>query len=412
MLPVSRMMLLMILGVLVQYVNGNQRIIHVSELPNDRKDSVTSGEDDNSLICCVYGNCSCNSLDHALANLTSNVLINITTDVTLSSLVRVSDLENVSIIGHNNPTVNCISAGGIQFTFSHHLIIEDITWNGCGTENHTEPGLKLSNSSNVIIRNSTFQNSIGQAVVFSELSGEVDIKDCNFMNNYNYKGHGALIHYTSQATSQCSRHYFMISNCNFTYNEGASLVYIEHRYSECNDNNITFYCTNFYSNKGISIYIVNQRVCFYGNSLFQSNSANDSAGIYISDHSTIIFDNNSDVTFAHNFAYRGSAVFLTNHSGIIFGQNSVVAFINNSATNGIVYSDDWSNVTFKGNCNVIFGGNSATQSGAAIYSDNSLVTFTENCIVTFSSNYVSTKFNVERSYYPYGGIIIIILYKF
>ena len=52
-----------------------------------------------------------NSLDHALANLTSNVLINITTDVTLSSLVRVSNLENVSLIGHNNPTVNCTVFG-------------------------------------------------------------------------------------------------------------------------------------------------------------------------------------------------------------------------------------------------------------------------------------------------------------
>ena len=111
---------------------------------SDNEDSGTSGEDDNCLTCCVYGNCSCSSLDHALANLTSNVLINITTDVTLSSLVTVSDLENVSIIGHNNPTVNCISAGGIHFTCCNNCIIQGITWDGCGTENisnDTEPGL-------------------------------------------------------------------------------------------------------------------------------------------------------------------------------------------------------------------------------------------------------------------------------
>ena len=82
---------------LISYVDGNQRIVCVSKL--------TNGEGNGT--CCVYGKCSCGSLDHALANLTSNVLINITTDVTLSSLVTVSDLENVSIIGHNNPTVNC-----------------------------------------------------------------------------------------------------------------------------------------------------------------------------------------------------------------------------------------------------------------------------------------------------------------
>ena len=395
-------MLPMILGVVVQYVDCNQRIFYVSELVSDNKDSVTSGEDDDSPICCVYGNCSCSSLGFALANLTSNVLINITTDVTLSSLIRVSDLENVSIIGHNNPTVNCRSVGGISFTFSHHLIIQDITWNGCGTENHTEPGLKLINSSNVMIQNCTFQNSIGQAVVLSELSGEVDIKDCNFISNYNYKGHGALIHYTSQATSKCSRHLF-ISNCNFTSNEGASLVYIEHRYSECNNNNnITFHCTNFYSNKGISIYVVNQRLCFYGNSLFQYNRANDSAGIYISDHSTVIFDNDADVKFVHNFAkYRGAAVFLKNHSSITFDQNSIVTFHDNTATNGTIYADTGSNVTFKGNCHVTFSNNSVTRLGAAIYSVSySYIVFAGNSDVTFLNNVVT---NTEIS--ELGGII-------
>ena len=85
---------------LISYVDGNQlkqRIIHVSKL--------TNGECNGT--CCVYGKCSCSSLDHALANLTSNVLINITTDVTLPSLVTVSNFENMSIIGHNNPIVNC-----------------------------------------------------------------------------------------------------------------------------------------------------------------------------------------------------------------------------------------------------------------------------------------------------------------
>ena len=95
MLSFIRIFLVITLAILVNYVNGsqlNQRIIHVSKLTND----------EGNATCCVYGNCSCISLDHALTNLTSNVLINITTDVTLSSLVRVSDLENVSIIGHNN----------------------------------------------------------------------------------------------------------------------------------------------------------------------------------------------------------------------------------------------------------------------------------------------------------------------
>ena len=83
---------IMFLAALVECSKGNQRIVHVSEAISNDEDYFTTGGEDNSHICCVYGNCTCNSLDHALANLTSNVLINITTDVTLSSLIERSDL--------------------------------------------------------------------------------------------------------------------------------------------------------------------------------------------------------------------------------------------------------------------------------------------------------------------------------
>ena len=110
--------LVIILTIVIQYVDGYQRIVQVSELFSD-DENFTSGDGD-FFTCCVYGNCSCNSLDYALTHLTSNVLINITTDVTLSSLAKVSDLENVSIIGHNNPTVNCRKVGGMHFIFCHN----------------------------------------------------------------------------------------------------------------------------------------------------------------------------------------------------------------------------------------------------------------------------------------------------
>ena len=105
---------------LVQYSDGNQRIVYVSELISDDEDFFASGEDNYSQICCVYGNCSCSSLNQALTNLTSNVLINITMNVTLSSLVIVPpDIVNVTIIGHNNPIVNCKDSGRVCFTSYH-----------------------------------------------------------------------------------------------------------------------------------------------------------------------------------------------------------------------------------------------------------------------------------------------------
>ena len=167
--------------------------MQVSELFSD-DENFTSGDGD-FFTCCVYGNCSCNSFDYALSHLTSNVLINITTDVTLCSLAEMSGLENVSIIGHNNPIVNCRNAGGMHFIFCHNCTIKGIIWNGCGTK--AEPGLKLSYSSNIIIQNCSFQHSIGQAVVLSEVAGDVNINHCQFVYNSHYRGHGAAVHYSS-----------------------------------------------------------------------------------------------------------------------------------------------------------------------------------------------------------------------
>ena len=311
----SRILLVMILA--VKYIDGNQKIIYISD-----NGFSTSGDNDNSAMCCVHGNCSCNFLDQALANLTNNVMINITTDVTFSGVVTTSDLENISIIGHSNPIVNCGSAGEIHLTSCHNCIIQGIVWNGYGIEkidNNTEPMLKLIKSSNVTVQNCTFQNLIGQVIVLSEVSREVNIRDCNFVNNSYYRDHGTIVYYV---VSQYFQLLFTISNCNFTHNKGAkSLVYIENKNS---DFNITFHHSNFYYNHGTSIYVVNQTLYFTGKGFFQYNTAEIGTGIYNTEHSSVIFGENSNTTFIQNSANKiGGAVFSGNNSNIIFDQNSL-----------------------------------------------------------------------------------------
>ena len=280
----SRLSVAIYLAVIILFVSGNQTIVHVSEL---------LGEVGIKTFCCVYGNCSCNSLDYALANLTGNVMINITTDVTLSSLTKPSNLENISIVGHNNPTVNCTNVGGIHFTFCHNCIIQGIIWHGCGSENvdtNAEPGLQLSHSSNITIQHCSFQHSIGQAVVLLEVSGYVNINNCQFVYNSHYRGHGSAVHYSSSKVIN-AQHSFKINNCNFTYNEGAeSLVFIENKNSEQN-NNISFCHCSFRHNQGTSIYVVNQKLNFHGNLLFLNNTAAFGAGIHISNKAAVIFGN-------------------------------------------------------------------------------------------------------------------------
>ena len=259
----------------------------------------------------MYGNCSCSSLDHALANLTSNVLINITTDVTLSSLVTASDLKNVSIIGQNNPTVNCKSVGGsIHLNFCLNCIVQGITWDGCGTVHVA--GLMLTNSSNITINNCSFQHSKGRAVSLSGISGDVNISHCNFAHNNHYRGHGAAINYSSSHYRNLS--VFTIGDCNFTYNYATSLVYI-------GNNDITFSHNTFCHNQGVSVCAVNLNIYLEGMNLFQNNTAEIVAGILITYYSTIIFDKNSYTTFTQNVGTYGT-VFLDNHSNLIFDKNS------------------------------------------------------------------------------------------
>ena len=395
MLPLSRMMLAIILAVVVQFVNGYQNIIYVSELANEES-FIASDK------CCVYGNCSCNSLDKALANLTSNTLINITTNVTLSSPVTASDIENVSIIGHNNPTVNCKSIGRIHITFCKNCIIQGIIWDKCGIkhiDNHTELGLMLSYSSTVTIQNCSFQHSVGQAVVLLEVSGDININNCIFVNNSYYEGHGAAVYYLSNNAGN-TQFVFIISNCNFSYNKMNSVVYLESISSKYNK--VILSDSIFYNNQGTSVYAIHHIIYLNGKVLFQNNIAENGAGIYICDHSTVVFNKNSNVAFIQNVAVNsGGAIFLRNNSVCLFDHNSVATFNNNNATYGTIYTEVSCNVTFTATCEVTFSSNLVTQYGAAICSiDDSHVTFTGNAKVTFSNNTASNNTPVWI-----GGII-------
>ena len=363
MLLLPGIVLAMILALESQCVSGIQCIVHVSESVScdDNFSYNGSGEGDNGSVCCVYGNCTCCSLDHALAKLTNNILINITTDVMLSSLIERSDLENISIIGHNNPTVILKNDGGVHFTSCYNCIIEGIIWDGCNTDNihnETEPGLMLKESSNTTIQNCLFQCFLEQALVLSEVSGDVNINNCNFVSNSHYRGHGAAIHYSSNDTTD-SHFVFNITNCSFSYNKGAnSFIYIE---TSIDHNDVTFTDSIFHDNDGVCIFLVNQKLYIMGNTLFESNAGIQGTGIYISDNSRVVFGENSNTTFINNSAdTSGGVIFLTDHSNLSFDQNSYAKFSSNSATNygAAIYSFDNSHIIFKGNSNVTFNSNS------------------------------------------------------
>ena len=416
MLLLSRIMLAMLLDVVLHCVDGNQVIVCASKSVSDDEDfsgSSGNGESDGIYDIYAYENHSCNSLDYALASLSSNILINITTDVMLSSAIVKSYLHNISIIGHNNPTVKCKTDGGIHFTFCHNCIIQGITWHGCGS--NTKAGLTLINSSNITIQNCTFQHSVGQAIVLSEASGDIRINYCNFVNNNQYRYHGTAIHYSG--VTGTSHFVFNITNCRFSHNgNAASVIYID---NSIQHGNIYLHDSIFRENKGPSIFLVNQKLYLNGKVLFESNKARDGAGINIRGNSTVVFGENSKVAFIQNSAmYSGGAIFLKEYSSVLFDQNANIKLTNNSAgefgsaicslnnsyiiftgksnitfnrnqsfggyiLHGTIYLGKHAYVSFQGHATTTFSNNEAFY-GGAIYSSN--ISFTENSFTSFSNN--------------------------
>ena len=359
---------LFILGIFIQYIEGHERVIVVTELVAQYNGSDSAS----SSPCCMYGTCLCPSFYSALDNLTSNVLINITSDVELTKVVSLFDLANVTIIGHKNPIVDCKSAaGGLNFISCYNYTIEGITWIGCGARNNENiyPVLHLLNSSNIIIKNCSFMYSQGQAVVLSEVSGAVYINYCNFLSNKQHEGHGSAIHYSSNDMSTDSLN-FMITNCNFLYNEKAKTVVY---FGQSANMYKCLYLQNskFYHNKGVPVYLTNQNLFINGKIEFYGNAAENGGAIFISNESCVVIHNTATVNFTNNTANNnGGAIFLSNHSSILFKE--------------LPYSiHQLNNQAFEKSF-VLFHDNRAGGFGQDIYSYKSNITVGSTTTITFS----------------------------
>ena len=444
--------IVVVIAVLIQpVVRGRYRVITVrhDQCINDDEDYSTygSGSDYDSLNYCIDdNNSSYYSLHQALTNLTSNVLINITTDVVLSSIVPLVDLANITITGHNNPTVNCNNSGVLQFTSCNSIIIDGIIWNRCGYNSDNSlanAALEFANSSTISIQKCSFQHSKGQIFVLSGISGVLNIKNCRFVyNTAEYEDHGSIIHHSSNNSSTLT-----IVNCYFEGNKKAgSLVYI----SSSTDYHQYLYLENstFINNKNILFHMSNVTLKLRGNLIFNRNAKNfkcinsdiifddntvihynntatilllkfsssviftrnsivsfkksggysNSVAIHIRRNSSVIFKENSSVTFStisNTDKFMDRAINLRYHSSVIFEDNCVVTFDNNKCdgcydkAGGAVYLYN-SSMIVKGNSKVTFVNNSCLIGGAIFLQAYSKVIITENCTVAFNNNVASS----------------------
>ena len=362
---------------------------------------------------CLSEKCDCKNLEHSLRGLKNNAVVEIADKAILSSFIFMQHLTNVTVIGHNKLTVFCINNGRLIVRYCNNLMIEGIVWIGCGRYSEIldyPVSLIAIEGFSVTIKKCVFQHSMGPAID-SIHSDVVTISHCNFTGNNYYRGHGVAIIIHPRVT----RHILAITNCLFSYHTGAkSVVYLWNRFTSYRIHvHIVFSNSSFYNIQGVPVYLSHYcSLHISGEIEFKNNRAENSAGIYVNDHSTVILGNNSNVKFINNSVdHSGSAVFISSQSRLIFEQNSIATFKDNKGVNGTIYSEGNSSIIFKATSQVIFDRNSATQCGAAIHSFNkSYVIFGGNSKVTFSNNVASTN---QTSKNPiFGGIVLSSTYSY
>ena len=385
-------MLLKVLLVILladQYVDGSKRTLYVSEVITrycDMKDMMPVSA--NNSVC---ENHSCYLFDHALAKVKSNDVINITTDSTLS-FHNITILENVSIIGYNNPTVYCCNTsviiGALHFNSCTNCVIRGITWSGCGgiVDDINYPVLEFYNSSNITIEHCIFQRSKGQVIALSYMVGDAAINNCNFLHNV-YPGSqgGAVINIANQGNLEIN---FTIRNCNFTDNSGTEgIININGQSNDESLGNISFYDFTFSDNKGPAIYLNHQDLYLYGEFYFIKNTAENGAAMFVTSNSSVYFDQDSSAEFHENtVSNSGGAIYLSNNSIISLGQTS--KFINNQARDNGGAITLYNNCRINSNFSVLFHNNSATHRGGAIFINHYC-----NVTLGYSSTFISNTAN-------------------
>ena len=381
--------------------NGMERKVHTSDvctyLVSDNEDITApgnaGGKELEELTCCATGNCSSYSIADALTTSSSYTVINITANVLLNARVNLENIENITIIGHRNPTVKCNGVGSVRFVSCNNVTIEGINWESCGSKNMS--GIRIDNSSHIKIQDCLFHNSTGQAVALMNALGHVYINNCQFAHNNHYRGHGTAVYYSSEYVPAL----LVISKCNFTLNGAAESIIMIIKPSSKHQSHSIFSLHNsaFIQNHGIPIYILHTTLQFHGGIFFKDNHAKSGGGIFGSS-SFVSFDDKCIIQFYNNSVQMDGGAIYLNNSTIHFGIASEATFIENNAQRdgGAIFAENKSNILLYANSTVKFIDNKAKAGGAiAVYGFSSLI----------FGDHTKVKFNV--SFAITGGAIIV-----
>lgn len=314
----------------------------------------------------------CKSLEKAnaiLKNYTSDVTIEVLSNVTLHSEFTVTDSYNINITGNSTNvslpnsslrmiSIECATAKSAGFTINNvqnfsfnNLAIINCTARRDPKEHFFNSAMFIQSSSNILLENAHFQNCTSTAVVLYNNKNYVMLRDSSFVHNHkvsiqrndpsniSHSGALSILHNSSNSGPSCI---VIIMNCIFHYNQAPYTNKVIESYGSSSAKETSF------RDRG------------YGGAIFIE------IGGYTSGNSIIIHHSN----FTCNTANRGGAVY---------------AYIENNAQNNNIYFN-----------NSIFFNNTADISGGGLnvgYFNNQNISSMNAIVITeckFISNTASS----------------------
>jgi len=171
----STISLLIVLADVMQALQGYKKIVTVNTNGNNTED-------------CLEGDYPCSSLGYVLNHLQSNDCVNITSNsVPLTTIVELHNLNAITIRGQGNTIVMCNNTGGVSCYNCSNVVIEGITWDGCGDPQQRKllGGINFNQLTNLFIKNCTFKHSKLRALYLQSISGLIQFVDTKFSFNTN-----------------------------------------------------------------------------------------------------------------------------------------------------------------------------------------------------------------------------------
>ena len=251
----------------------------------------TVNTDGNDTEDCLEGDYPCSSLGYVLNHLQSNDCVNITSNsVPLTTIVELHNLNAITIRGQGNTIVMCNNTGGVSCNICSNVVIEGITWDGCGdpTTQNSTGGLTFTTITNLSIANCVLKNSKLRALHLHMVAGIINITGTQVINNANYdtvfctdnanelhcftSNHGATGGlYVGEAYEAASVYF---SNCTFEYNGQfgkVDLKYANDRISEITDGAAM---KVVHSNISVSMKIIIHHTTFLSNRGYNGGAVN------------------------------------------------------------------------------------------------------------------------------------------